>query len=107
MRSNQICSYLICPRYSFSQVVEKTDAVDVSGTSEFDSTARFRVPNNLIRHRHRWWPQTAKKDGDKICRRVLCSVWKKRNEYLVVGGVSVRSSVGTVLRLERLSLIHI
>ena len=33
-----------------SQMVEKTDAVDVSGTSEFDSTVRFRVKNNLIRH---------------------------------------------------------
>ena len=41
-----------------------------------------------------WWPQTAKQDGDKICRRFLCSVWKKRNEYLGVGGVSVRSRNG-------------
>ena len=36
----------------------------------------------------RWWPQTAKQDGDEICRRFLCSVRKKRNEYLAVGGVS-------------------
>ena len=48
----------------------------------------------------RWWPQTAKQDGDKICRRFFCSVSKKRNEYLVVGGVSLLG-VGTVLRLER------
>ena len=47
----------------------------------------------------RWWPQTAKKDGDKICRRSFCSVWKKRNVYLAVGGVSV--GIGTVFRLER------
>ena len=40
---------------------------------------------------YRWWPQTAKQDGDKICRRLLCSVWKKLNEYLAVGGVSVKS----------------
>ena len=33
---------------------------------------------------NRWWPQTAEHDGDKICRRFLCSVWKKRNEYLNV-----------------------
>ena len=32
-------------------MVEKTNAVNVSGTSEFNSTARFRVENNLIRHR--------------------------------------------------------
>ena len=39
---------MIYPRYLFSQMVEKTDAVGVSGTSEFDSTARFRVKNNSI-----------------------------------------------------------
>ena len=46
----------------------------------------------------RWWPQTAKQDGDKICRRFLCSVWKKSNEYLVAGGVSVRSRNGAPSR---------
>ena len=46
----------------------------------------------------RWWPQTAKKNGDKICRRFLCSVWKKRNEYLTVGGVSGRSRYGAPSR---------
>ena len=30
-------------------MVEKTNAVDVSGTSEFNSTARFRVKNNSMR----------------------------------------------------------
>ena len=30
----------------------------------------------------RCWPQTAKQDGDKICKRFLCNIWKKRNERL-------------------------
>ena len=48
------------------------------------------------------WPQTAKQDGDEICR-FLCRVWKKRNEYLNVE-VSLLG-VGTVLRLERENVI--
>ena len=35
-------------------MIEKMNAVDVSGTSEFDSTARFRVKNSLIRRRLRF-----------------------------------------------------
>ena len=38
----------------------------------------------------RWWQQTAKQDGDKICRTFLCSVWKKC--------VSVRSRNGAPSR---------
>ena len=45
----------------------------------------------------RWWPQTAKQDGDRISKQFLCNIWKKRNERPNVGGVGV----GTVLRLER------
>jgi len=39
----------------------------------------------------RWWPQTAKQDGDKLYKRFLCNVWKKLNECLNVGIVSIRS----------------
>ena len=35
----------------------------------------------------RWWPQTAKQDGDNICKRFLCNVWKKRNERLNIEGI--------------------
>ena len=38
-----------------------------------------------------WWPQTANQDGDRISRQFFCSIWKKRNERLNVGGVSIRS----------------
>ena len=29
-------------------------------------------------------PQTAKQNGDNICKRFLCNIWKKRNEHLNV-----------------------
>lgn len=29
----------------------------------------------------RCWPQAAKQDGEKICTRFLCYVWKKRDEH--------------------------
>ena len=28
----------------------------------------------------RWWPQTAKHDGDRISKQFLCDIWKKRIE---------------------------
>ena len=35
----------------------------------------------------RWWPQTAKQQGDKISKKFLCNIKKKRNERPNVGGV--------------------
>ena len=46
----------------------------------------------------RWWPQTAKQDGDGISKQFLCSIWKKRNESPTVGGVSIRSRNGAPSR---------
>ena len=63
--------------------------LDKSGMKSFD--ALDSREKTVAKPGYLWWPQTAKQDGDKICRRFLYSVWKKRNEYLVVGGVSVRS----------------
>ena len=36
----------------------------------------------------RWWPQTAKQQGDKVSKKFLCNIWKKRNKRPNVGGVS-------------------
>ena len=46
----------------------------------------------------RWWPQTAKQDGDRICEQYLGILWKKRNEHPNVGGVSTRSRNGAPSR---------
>ena len=35
----------------------------------------------------RWWPQTAKQQGDKISVNFLCNIRKERNERPNVGGV--------------------
>ncbi|CAM9811870.1 unnamed protein product [Sphacelaria rigidula] len=39
----------------------------------------------------KWWPQTAKQDGDQISKRFLCSVWTKGDGHLNVRGDPVRS----------------
>ena len=52
------------------------------GMGSFDVFDRREKPIAILGDS--WWPQTAKQDGDKICRRISCSVWKKRNEYLNV-----------------------
>ena len=39
----------------------------------------------------RWWPKTAKQDGDRISKQFLCNIWKMRNERPDVGGVFIRS----------------
>ena len=43
----------------------------------------------------RWWPQTAKQDGDKISKNFLCNLWKKRNEH---PNVSIKSRNGAPSR---------
>ena len=46
----------------------------------------------------RWWPQTAKQDGDRISKEFLCYMWKKHDERPNVGGVSIRSGNGAPSR---------
>ena len=49
----------------------------------------------------RWWPQTAKQDGDTISKYFLCNIWNKRT---VMSAKMLEVSllgVVTVLRLER------
>ena len=46
-------------------------------------------------------PQMAKQDGDNICKRFLCNIWKKRNEHLNVEGASIRSRNGAPSRKGR------
>ena len=48
----------------------------------------------------RWWPQTAKQDGDRISSQFLCSLYGRSVMSAQMLEVSL-SGVGTVLRLER------
>ena len=42
----------------------------------------------------RWWPQTAKQEGDRISKQFSRNIWKKRNQPPNVGGVAIRSRNG-------------
>ena len=46
----------------------------------------------------RWWSQTAKPEGNRMGKQVLCHIWKMRNERPNVGGVSIRSRNGAPSR---------
>ena len=46
----------------------------------------------------RWWPQTAKQDGDRMSEQFLCIIWKKRKERPYFGGVFMRSRNGAPSR---------
>ena len=54
----------------------------------------------------RLWPQMAKQDGDKICKRFLCNIWKKCNDRLNVEGTSIRSINGAPSRKGRVVNSH-
>ena len=41
-----------------------------------------------------WWPQTAKREGDKISKKFLCNIRKRRNELPKVGAVFIRDRNG-------------
>ena len=47
----------------------------------------------------RWWPQTAKQQGDQISKKFLCNIWKNVVSAQVLEVTLLE--VGTVLRLER------
>ena len=42
-----------------------------SGMESFDALDDWEKTIAILGDR--WWPQTAKQDGDEICRRLLCS----------------------------------
>ena len=75
--------------------MRKLDACDIEEFGRLESSEK-----TIAILGDRWWPQTAKKDGERISKQFLCSMWKKRNERPNFAGVSLLGK-GTVLRLER------
>ena len=49
----------------------------------------------------RWWPQTAKQEGDKMSKIFPCDIWEQSNERPTVGGVSITSRSGAPSRKVR------
>ena len=77
--------------------VEEMREVKEGGMNLFD--ALYSREKTIAILGDRCWPQTAKQDGDNICKRFLCNIWKKRNERLNVGsGVSISSRNGAPSR---------
>ena len=69
--------------------VRKIDECDMEKFGTLDSSEKtIAILGN------RWWPKTAKQEGDKIRKEFLCNVWGKSNERPNVGGVSTRSRTG-------------
>ena len=66
--------------------------LDVCDMEEFGRLGSCEKPIATLGDR--WWPQTAKQDGDRISKQFLCSIWKKRNKRPNVGGVSIRRRNG-------------
>ena len=57
---------------------EEMRKLDVCDMEEFGRLESTEQTISILGDR--WWPQTAKLDGDRISKWFLCSVWKKRNE---------------------------
>ena len=81
---------------------EERDVLEMSKTDECD-TEKFGTLDSsektIASLGDRWWPQTAKQEGDTISKKFLCSIWKK-----IMSAQKLKVSlfgVGTVLRLER------
>ena len=76
--------------------MRKLDVCDMEQFSRLESSEKM-----IAIVGGRWWPQTAKQDGDRISKQFLCSIDYGRSvmsaqmlEVSILG-------VGTVLRLER------
>ena len=63
-----------CERYKEERDVLEGGMRDVNegGMKSFDALGSREKTVAILGAR--WWPQTAEQDGDKICRRFLCSV---------------------------------
>ena len=73
--------------------MRKVDACDMEEFGRLESSEKTNVILG-----GRWWPQTAKQDGDRISKQFLCNIWNKRNERRNVGDVPIRSGNGAPSR---------
>ena len=86
--------------------MRKIDECDMEKFGTSDSNEKFGTLDSsektIATLGDRWWPQTAKQEGDMISKSfpLVCNLRTKRNEHQNVGGVSLLR-VGKVLRPER------
>ena len=58
--------------------MEEMREVNEGGIKSFDALDSREKTIAILGDR--WWPQTAKQDGDNKCKRFLCNIWKKRTK---------------------------
>ena len=80
-------------RDALEEELRKFDVCDMEEFGRLESSEK-----TIIILGDRWWPPTAKQDGDRISKHFLCSIWKTRNERPNGGGVSIRSRNGAPSR---------
>ena len=73
--------------------MRKSDVWDMEECGRLESSAK-----TIAIRGDRWWPQTAKQEGDRMSKQFLCSIWAKRNERSDVGSVSIRIKNGAPSR---------
>ena len=66
--------------------LRKLDVCDMEGSGRLEISEK-----TIAILGGRWWPQTAKLDGDKARKLFYNNIEKKRSERPIVGGVSIRS----------------
>ena len=77
-------------------VLEEMRKLDESDMEKFDRLESSE--KTIVIQGDRWWPQTAKQDGDRKSKQFLHKIRKKRNERPNDGGVSIRSRNGAPSR---------
>ena len=75
---------------------EEARKLDESGMEEFGR--RESSDKTVAILGDRWWPRTAKQEGDRMSKKFECNIWKNRNERPNVGGASIRSRTGAPSR---------
>ena len=76
-----------------SEEMRKIDECDMEKFGTLDGSEK-----TIATLGDRWWPQTAKQEGDEMSKNLLCNICKKRYDRPNVGGVSIRSRNGTPYR---------
>ena len=81
-------------------MLEKMRKIDECDVEKFDSRDSSDKTIAIILG-GRWWPQTAKQEGDKDEQKYICHTWKKAKNVMsteTLEGVPIRSRNGTPSR---------
>ena len=76
-------------RSALEEEMRKVDECDMEEFGRLESSEK-----TIAILGDRWWPQTAKQDGEGMNKHFLCIIWKKRNKRPNVGSVLIRSRNG-------------